>query len=476
MPEKYRLKKNVFNIQSNRLRIVRVSSDLIIIIATFFIIKYLFIKDYSYYKADTIKIYFLILSWLLIGFLNGLYQEQIFKNFISELFLIVKTLFYQLVLCSLISFNFINLSISPIYLIVFFGSLFVVLILKKVLTRKILIELRKKGKYVSNLVIVGNNSITLRLTQMIKARPHFGYNIVGIVSRDFCDQRYGAPYLGPLEKLNSFLDNFTVNEIIITSERLDNSEILGLISMAENKGIKTKIIPSYTTGYQHSYSFGTLGPFPLISLRNDPLNQLEKYIVKRLFDIVFSLMVMLLLLWWVIPLVGLLIKLDSKGPIFFRQERWGKNGHPFMMFKFRSMKPASQDLDANGRFVQAKKEDERITPLGKFLRKSSIDELPQFLNVLFGNMSVVGPRPHASLHSEQSKEKVELYMLRHWAKPGITGWAQVNGYRGEAKEIRLMQKRIEFDIWYVENWSLPLDFKIVLMTIYNIIKGEEAAY
>lgn len=198
-----------------------------------------------------------------------------------------------------------------------------------------------------------------------------------------------------------------------------------------------------------------------------PLNRF----VKRTFDIVFSLAFLLTLFPVIFVVVALVIKITSPGPVFFVQERTGKKGKTFKCLKFRTMK-VNKDADT----VQAVKNDPRVTRFGAFLRKSNIDELPQFINVLIGDMSIVGPRPHMLKHTVEYSALIEKYMLRHLAKPGITGWAQVNGYRGETKELYQMEKRVEYDVWYIENWSFFLDLKIIYLTVANMIKGEKNAY
>lgn len=184
----------------------------------------------------------------------------------------------------------------------------------------------------------------------------------------------------------------------------------------------------------------------------------------------------LTLFWWLWPIIAILIKLSSPGPVFFKQERWGRNNKKFFAYKFRSMKPDCSDIDHNGKYLQAKKDDERITKIGKFLRSTSLDELPQFINVLKGEMSIVGPRPHPTPLNMESRNTVKLYMLRHLVTPGITGWAQIKGFRGETRNLSQMQERINHDVWYIENWTIWLDIQIMLLTLWLLIKGDKNAY
>ena len=221
------------------------------------------------------------------------------------------------------------------------------------------------------------------------------------------------------------------------------------------------------TPFQINY----MGEFPVLSVRHEPLEDMQSRVKKRLFDVVFSLLVIVFIISWLYPLLALIIKIQSPGPVLFKQLRSGRDNQPFWCYKFRSM-----HVNANSDSKQAHKGDSRITAIGRFMRKTSLDEFPQFVNVLFGNMSIVGPRPHMLNHTEEYRAIIDQYMVRQFLKPGITGWAQVNGYRGETKDPSLMQKRVEHDIWYMENWSAMLDLRIVFITIFSILKGEENAF
>jgi undecaprenyl-phosphate galactose phosphotransferase/putative colanic acid biosynthesis UDP-glucose lipid carrier transferase len=209
---------------------------------------------------------------------------------------------------------------------------------------------------------------------------------------------------------------------------------------------------------------------PVLRLRNEPLEKPIKRIQKKIFDILFSIFVLVVIGSWLFPILMLLVKLTSKGPIFFKQSRTGEDNNTFTCFKFRTMRVNSLSDE-----LQATAKDPRITKLGAFMRKTNLDELPQFFNVLWGSMSVVGPRPHMLKHTEQYSELISNYLVRHFAKPGITGWAQVNGCRGETKRLEDMQKRVDLDIWYIENWSFLLDVKIIWKTVWNMFVGDEKA-
>jgi putative colanic acid biosynthesis UDP-glucose lipid carrier transferase len=213
------------------------------------------------------------------------------------------------------------------------------------------------------------------------------------------------------------------------------------------------------------------GYVPIISLRTIPLDKVINKRIKHLFDVVFSILVILLLLSWLTPLIALLIKMESRGPVFFKQRRNGLNYKEFYCYKFRSMQ-----LNSKADLEQVQRNDPRVTKLGRIIRKFSIDELPQFYNVLLGDMSVVGPRPHMVSHTEMYAKSVDKFMVRHFIKPGITGLAQINGCRGEVENEKDIVNRVKFDIFYLENWSILLDLKIINKTVINTIKGEEKAY
>lgn len=244
-----------------------------------------------------------------------------------------------------------------------------------------------------------------------------------------------------------------------------------LVEEAEKQCVKLKIVPDLNSVIAAHFQIRYMNDFPVLSLRPEPLENLHNRFKKRLFDVAFSLMVIILILSWLYPIIALLIKMQSPGPVLFKQKRSGRNNKPFMCYKFRSMR-----VNKESEKMQATKNDSRITPIGSFLRRSSLDELPQFFNVLKGEMSVVGPRPHMLAHTEQYRTIIDQFMVRHFLKPGITGWAQVSGFRGETKEVEQMEKRIEKDIWYLEHWNLMLDIRIIYLTFYQVVRGDDKAY
>ena len=243
-----------------------------------------------------------------------------------------------------------------------------------------------------------------------------------------------------------------------------------LLSFCDRNMVRFRIVPDYSNFKSRKVGYDFYGNLPVITLREEPLQLGFNRFVKRMFDILFSFLVIVLLLSWMYPILFVLIKLDSKGPFVFKQLRSGLDNNNFYCFKFRTMK-MNADSDLN----QATQDDVRITKLGVFLRKTSIDEFPQFINVFLGDMSVVGPRPHMLKHTKDFSDSIGNYMVRQLVKPGITGAAQANGFRGEISKFEDIKQRVEFDVWYIENWSLLLDIKLIALTIVNMIKGQSKA-
>ncbi|SEL25854.1 exopolysaccharide biosynthesis polyprenyl glycosylphosphotransferase [Parapedobacter koreensis] len=244
-----------------------------------------------------------------------------------------------------------------------------------------------------------------------------------------------------------------------------------LTEVAEHHCVRLHLVPYVVPDQAIDYKLRYLDSVPVLSKPPEPMSEIHNRFKKRLFDLLFSTAVIVLVLSWLYPVLAILIKLQSKGPVLFTQQRSGRNNKPFWCYKFRSMQ-----VNADSDQQQATPHDQRITPIGRFLRRTNLDELPQFINVFKGEMSVVGPRPHMLAHTAAYRELINKYMARHFVKPGITGWAQVNGYRGATHNPVLMERRVAHDRWYMQNWTAMLDIQIVFMTIINMFRGEENAY
>lgn len=262
-----------------------------------------------------------------------------------------------------------------------------------------------------------------------------------------------------------------IQEVYISLPPDRMAQAAALLDEADRNCLRVKLVPDLIRPDKVPYEVSLLGPVPVVSIRQEPIYDIASRFKKRLFDLIFSLLVVIFILSWLYPIIALLIKLESPGPVLFKQLRSGRDNKPFWCYKFRSMRINNESDNR-----QATRDDNRITRIGRFLRRTSLDELPQFFNVLQGYMSVVGPRPHMLKHTEQYSAIIDHYMARQFLKPGITGWAQVNGYRGETTDPRMMERRVAHDIWYLENWTTMLDVRIVFLTIINMLTGEENAY
>ncbi|WP_304199892.1 undecaprenyl-phosphate glucose phosphotransferase [Flavobacterium alvei] len=359
-------------------------------------------------------------------------------------------------------------------MIYFYFTFFVLLVGFRILFMKMLKYVRKQGYNFRIVLIVGANAKGERMNRILSKDLTYGYKILGFFDDEPDVKELNAPVLGQFADVEKYLGSHQIDEMYVALS-IDKIEIIDqMTSLCERYMVRIRYVPDfqqYTKTNRVQVVFYGNGNIPVLMLRKEPLEINFNRIVKQVFDFCFSLIVIVLVFSWLFPILIILIKLNSKGPIFFVQDRSGRDNQSFPCFKFRTM---YVNDDANR--VQATKGDSRITKVGAFLRRTSMDEFPQFFNVLLGNMSVVGPRPHMLSHTEQYSELINNFLVRHYAKPGITGWAQVNGYRGETKELADMQGRVEHDIWYIENWNFLLDIKIIWKTIANVFQGEKNAY
>jgi len=321
------------------------------------------------------------------------------------------------------------------------------------------------GRNIRRVVILGNGSASEQLIHFFKNNPDYGYKLEGVFDLK-------TNKVKQLQECRDFVLETEIDEIYSSLSDINNEEMNNLIDFADNNLKILKFIPdSNHQPLVRNLTYDYYDHIPILSLRNIPLHKRSNKIVKRAFDIVFSLAVIVFILSWLTPILALLIRLESKGNVFFKQKRNGLNNKTFNCYKFRSMKCASV---SDKKWVTEK--DSRVTKIGNFIRKTSIDELPQFWNVFKGDMSVVGPRPHPLHHTEFYIQKANRFMVRHLIKPGVTGLAQTNGCRGEIKTDNDIINRLRYDIFYLENWSFVLDIKIILQTIYNALKGDKKAY
>ena len=360
---------------------------------------------------------------------------------------------------------------SRLFVVSSFALFFIFLILTRVGLIILSSYFKKANRISRRIVMVGYNDLAKRfVTQFTQNRKDFqvdGY----FEDQNEISELTSLPIIGNIDECIEYATKHKIHEIYSTISPEKNKSIYAIATLAEKSLIRFKFVPDFKLFVNRETYVEYQDNFPILSLRPEPLEDLTNSVKKRTFDIVFSFIIIIFILSWLIPILAILIKLSSKGPVIFKQQRSGRNNTQFTCYKLRTLRTNNE---ANTKQVTLN--DNRITKIGRFLRKSNIDELPQFLNVFLGDMSVVGPRPHMLAHTDMYSKVMEEYMIRHFLKPGITGWAQVKGYRGEIKEETQLRNRIEHDIWYMENWSLWLDAKIIWLTIYSTFKGNKNAY
>ena len=407
---------------------------------------------------------YISLAWIIISLKTEFYEVYRYTKATN----ILKHIFTQFVFFFLILYAFIGFFKQPIIsrlaLAQYFIYVFIAVSILKFLNYVLLMKYREQVKgNLRNVVVIGRNKMSNQLINVFKERTEFGYEFKKQFSpkKDDFDIRDCFIYIA----------NNNIDEIYCSVSALQNEELLMFIDFADNNLKTLKFIPDNKNIFSKKLKFEYYDYIPILSLRDIPLHNPINALLKRTFDIVFSMFVIFGLLIWIAPIIAILIRLESRGPVFFIQRRTGVDSKEFQCYKFRSM---AMNKSADDR--QAEKNDMRVTKIGKFIRSTSIDELPQFYNVLFGHMSVIGPRPHMLKHTDEYADKVDKYMLRHFIKPGITGLAQVRGYRGEIEKDSDILNRIKFDIFYIENWSFFLDLKILVQTVLNALSGEEKAY
>ncbi len=425
---------------------------------------------YCFRELNLNQFYYLLyqtFTWIVIAILVKYYEVyrfttpvEIITKLIKQfsVFLLVVIAFFPFAKTTIFSGKAIAIFMTTSFLIIVTFKYFWFFYLKKyrIVT----------GSNFRNAVIIGFTPEAIRLKEVFDTRKDYGYRFLGY----FSDKKQNPEVKGKIEDLKEFVIDNKVDEIYCSLNEISNEKLKELVEFADDNKKAIKFIPDTKEIYSKNLKIDYYELFPVLSLQKTQLHNPFIKGLKRGFDICFSLLVIVFLLSWIIPLLTLLIKLESKGPVFFKQGRPGMDEEEFFCYKFRSMQ-------VNG-FTEkeASKNDPRVTRMGKFMRKTSMDELPQFFNVLLGDMSVVGPRPHLWSQNKAYSSKIKKYMVRHYVKPGITGLAQVKGFRGEIETEEDMVNRIKLDVFYIENWSLIMDIKIIFQTVFNIFRGEDKAY
>lgn len=414
--------------------------------------------------------------WYISASFSRLYADRRSNKYSEEIVFIIYTIILFTILLSSASFFLRNtIQFNANFFTFFLLQLFFLMTITKYLIRKYLHLAIYRGKLFDNILIVGSTPSALDFYETINKYYYYGYKCIGFLD-NIKTKMNGCAYQGKINNLQSILQKKQVDEVVIALPITKNEEIQQCLELCDFYKTKARIIPDLHQYASTTVQVNNIGLMPVISIRSLPLDKSENRFLKRAFDIFFSAMFFLLLGWWLLPLIALAVKITSPGLIIFKQERWGLNNEKIICYKFRSMVSNSSDIDQNGYYHQASKDDPRVTWFGSFLRRTNMDELPQFWNVLLGNMSVVGPRPHPTPLNLESMHTVENYMLRHVVKPGITGWAQVNGCRGETRVPGSMQQRVNFDLYYIHRWTFWLDGQIILQTAINVIRGDQNAY
>lgn len=441
--------------------------DALVIIISFLFTWYVRIESgiievdggYRSFRDYLIPVLIMVPVYLLIYNVRRLYNTQRVVFLSKEIVNIVISNFLGILIFTGLFFFTKQIDYSRSVLIIFLIVCTILTTLERVFVRLLMRKVRKSGYNTKYTVFVGFSDGTKKFNKLIKENRHWGYNVLGIFEEFEIDYK-DMDYLGKLSELDDYLsNNRDVDEIIITLEMKDYDRLKGIISTCEKLGVRAQIIPSYYKYLPAKPYVEEIGGVPLINMRYIPLDNILNKGIKRAIDIIGS-SIAIILFSPIMIIIAILVKTTSKGPLIFKQERIGLNRKPFVMYKFRSMREQNPEEEKKDWTV---KNDPRKTKIGTFIRKTSIDELPQFFNVLKGDMSLIGPRPERPFYVEKFKDEIPKYMVKHQVRPGITGWAQVNGWRGDTS----IEKRIECDIYYIENWSLTLDIKIVLLTVFK---------
>ncbi len=411
------------------------------------------------------------LVWFFITEVIGVYSSNSVKN----LFLFIKRtgLSLMVLLLLIVAFLFVfDFSFIKNILVFQFYLYFIVTIFTLRGLYLILFKLIHKQKgFVNRALIIGYNDTAKKLADYLNGSTG-ALQLVGFVDESInIHELTFVPVFTGIKNTVKLAKRLNINEIFSTISPNENNTINDLIKESEQLCVRFRIVPSVSVFLEKGMTIDHYADLSMFSTRRDPLEDVGNRIKKRLFDVVVSVFVVVFILSWLYPLLAVLIKLGSKGPVIFKQLRSGISDQPFFCFKFRTMKH-----DNYSEHLQASKNDARVTWIGSILRKTSLDEFPQFVNVLLGDMSVVGPRPHMLKHTAEFSQMTEHYMVRHLLKPGITGWAQVNSFRGEINHPDQLKDRISSDLWYLQNWSLMLDIKIVAMTFLRVFIGDKNAY
>lgn len=452
---------------------LRLFADLILLNLSFFAASVLsqsltILLDRSYMLVLLAILNFI---WYFYSNVSGFYDDVTTRSYSFQFSNIIKNIFVQSI--SVVFFIFIAKEdlFTRNFILVYSFLLLVFVSARIQIIRHLIIGIKGRERNRRNVLIIGAGEVGKNFKSLINSREDFGYNFVGFL--DDPDNSTNPEVLGSISEIESVIESKEVHVAVIALSVYASEQLEAIIKICNKHGLRVHIIPDYFRFLSKKYQVNMIGDFPIITVRDEPLGEAHWRFLKRTIDIVLSIFVIVFIFSWLFPLLLLINRLSTPGHLLFIQDRVGAGDRVFKCYKFRTM---FSENNLSEKYQPTVKNDPRVTGIGNFLRKSNIDELPQFINVLKGEMSVVGPRPHPLSFHEVYKEMVEEIKLRTWVKPGLTGWAQVHGMRGdvpdyEENKIRTV-KRIEYDLWYIENWSLWLDLQIILLTIWQMVKGD----
>jgi putative colanic acid biosysnthesis UDP-glucose lipid carrier transferase len=458
-------------VNKNSIKLFRLLSDIILLNLAFIIAA---VQAQSWdilLQRNYMFILLLVLNilWYYSTRISAFYADLSTRFFAYQFTNIIKSTFWQVIAAII----FIFLAKEDLFtrnFIFYYTILLIVFIsIRTIIFKSLLQYLRDKGINIRNLIIIGSGDLGGNFYNLIHEHPDFGYNFIGFVTTG--SGSTNGKVIGGLSDLEQIITNRKIEEAVVAVNENDPVLLDDIIKTCNRQAVKVHIIPDYFRYLSNRFSISMIGNYPVISVRSEPLEEAGRRLIKRTFDLVFSLFVTVFILSWLFPLIALMIKLDSKGKIIFKQERIGEKNRKIKIYKFRTL-----SINRDDKYVPVVNNDPRVTRVGRFLRKSNLDELPQFINVIRGSMSVVGPRPHALSFNETYSEMFDEIKMRHNVKPGITGWAQIHGLRGDVADpvenrIRTV-RRIKYDLWYIENWTFWLDIQIILITVWQMLKGK----
>ena len=453
--------------------IIHSLGDVFLLNIAFVLMYFLEFKDVDFSDKYRFLLIIFNITWILVAFFLSLYDLRFLNRLDKILFNLLKAFVFNALTISAFLFSLKSSEFSRSHLYFTYLLFFWFTFFWRYSAIHLLKLYRRSGYNFSRVVIVGAGEIATQLSFRFINDTVLGVKLLGVFFDKQVDNnvQVDSEFCFHLDNLEHFALENSVDEIYYTMSLDQTFKIKKLVEFCDRNMIRFKVVPDFRGFLFKRVNIDFFVDIPVITVREEPLTDFVNRILKRFFDICFSFFVIVFLLSWLYPIIAILIKLSSKGPVLFKQSRSGVNNVEFLCFKFRSMTVSSM---AN--IKQATKGDTRITKVGKFLRKTSLDEFPQFFNVFIGEMSIVGPRPHMLKHTEEYSTWVNNFMVRQLVKPGITGVAQINGFRGEIKNIADMDGRVRNDVWYIENWSLALDISIIFHTVLNLVKGDKKAY